>query len=94
MTALYRIRSLPNAQTEGLAGLTPLLNDSRGAIRKRAIRALGALTACSGESLYTNLFDKELSPALSNSSNAEQSKTAIALAGTLALYVSYLSPIL
>lgn len=76
---------MPNPQTEGLAGLTPMLNDSRGAVRKRAIRALGSLTACSGESLYASLFDKELLPALTSPSNDEQSKTAIALIGTLAL---------
>lgn len=60
-----------------------LLNDSRGAVRKRVIRALGNLVACSGESVFASLVEKEVKPALS-SSDDEQLKTAISLCSVLA----------
>lgn len=53
-------------------------------MRKRAIRALGNLVVCSGESIYTNLFQNNAMAALSNSSAPDQLKTAITLVATLA----------
>ena len=80
----FRIRASSEAQSEGLAGLTPLLNDSRGAVKKRAIRALGSLVACSNEATFTSLLDGNALPALSNAEDEEQLRTAITLTGTLA----------
>lgn len=83
-TCFARIRADSAAQSEGLAGLTPLLNETRGAVKKRAIRALGNLVACSSEATFTSLFDGNVLPALSNAGDTEQLKTAITLVSTLA----------
>lgn len=64
--------------------MTPLLNDSRGAVKKRAIRALGSLVACSSEATFTTLFNDNALPALSSAGDAEQLKTGITLISTLA----------
>lgn len=77
-----RLRANPAAQSEGLAGLTPLLNDARGAVRKRTIRALGNLIACSGDKVLSNLIDNEITPSLEKSPT-EQLKTTISLCSTL-----------
>ena len=76
------LRANPAAQSEGLAGLTPLLNDARGAVRKRTIRTLGNLIACSGDKVLSNLIDNEILPSLENSAT-EQLKTTISLCSTL-----------